>query len=184
MNLLLCFPNENDFDEVLLHLNVAPKAEGEILSTQFLAHQIDVLLTGETEKEATDSLAKTLAQKRYHLALYAGFASSWKETIPVGTIVNVIREKTSENADFSNKNNSYLNIFFEFKKVLSANKEIVEKADVFSENGIAFVAECVKVNQPFYQLRAIEKNVATNDFDHKRAKKTLNETLISILEVI
>lgn len=184
MNLLLCLPNANDFDEVLQHLKVDIQETGSIVSTNYLAHQIDILLTSNKNEETQISLAKTLALKRYHLALYAGFATSWKAEIPIGTIVNVIREKSAENADFSNRNNNYLNIFFEFRKVLSASREIAEKADIISENGMAFVSQCAKVNQPFYQLRSIEKNDATGEFNPEKAKENLNKTLITILAVI
>lgn len=185
MNLLLCFPNTDDFEEVLQHIEVAKPSRGQaaIIFTPFLAHQIAVCFTGETVEETENVLTKVFSQKRYHLALFSGFASSWKAEIPVGTIVNVIREQTSGESHV-NMTNSYMNIFFEFKKVLSASKAQVEKTDIETQTGAVFAKLCLEQRQQFYQLRAIDKNIAVNEVDKEKAKKVLNQTLIAILNVI
>ncbi len=220
MNILLCLPNAADFETVLAHIKV-PDVEfikGKIYSTQFLSHQVDICFTGETLFETAHSITKAITQKKYNLALKAGFCTSWKADLPIGEVVNVIKEKPiSFNADgndlyemkalndadfphfkgsFINMNNSYMNVFLELRKVVSATVNRSErmqdvsslreqyKADTETQNGIGFVYSCMFERQPFYQINVVERNIITHEFDHELAKKSLNETLISILAVI
>lgn len=95
---------------------------------------------------------------------------------------------------FINMNNSYMNVMLPFKKVVSlttgtygeathvdARREKY-KADIETRDGLSFVYACMYERQPFYQLCCVERNLVTGEADTARALKTLNETLLDILQ--
>ena len=95
---------------------------------------------------------------------------------------------------FINMNNSYMNVMMPFKKVVSLtvgryadlndyqmNCEKY-KADIETTDGLGFVYPCMYERQPFYQLNAVERNLATGEDDFEKAKLILNETLLDILQ--
>jgi hypothetical protein len=95
---------------------------------------------------------------------------------------------------FINMNNSYMNVLMPFKKVVSvtvnqyadtANYETKRdkyKADIETGDGLGFVYPCMYERQPFYQLNAVERNLATGGYDFETARMKLNETLFDILQ--
>ena len=56
------------------------------------------------------------------------------------------------------------------------------KADIETTDGLGFVYPCMYERQPFYQLNAVERNLATGEDDFEKAKLILNETLLDILQ--
>ena len=95
---------------------------------------------------------------------------------------------------FINMNNSYMNVLMPFRKVVSvtvnqyANVNTYEakrekyKADIETGDGLGFVYPCMYDRQPFYQLNAVERNLATGESDFDKAREKLNETLLDILQ--
>ena len=95
---------------------------------------------------------------------------------------------------FINMNNSYMNVLMPFRKVVSVTvnqyadvktyeaKREKYKADIETGAGLGFVYPCMYERQPFYQLNAVERNLATGEYDFDRAKEKLNETLLDILQ--
>lgn len=166
MKLLLCLSLKNDFEILRQNiLNICNQSwtiddtQDVNYSTSFryLQHELDIAFLGNTHFETSHKLTKLLTT-RYHLALYAGFATGVKADIEVGSVVNVIKEKpicfTANEEDiyesnqikaedfphfkgaFINMNNSYMNIFLDLRKVvdgtytgLHGNKEILSIAE-------------------------------------------------------
>lgn len=97
---------------------------------------------------------------------------------------------------FINMNNSYMNVLLPFKKVVSVTvnqyadvttfetKREKYKADIETTDGLGFVYPCMYERQPFYQLNAVERNLATSEHDTKKALQQLNETLLDVLQKI
>jgi hypothetical protein len=95
---------------------------------------------------------------------------------------------------FINMNNSYMNVLMPFRKVVSVTvnqyadvntyeaKREKYKADIETGDGLGFVYPCMYERQPFYQLNAVERNLATGEYDFDQAKEKLNETLLDILQ--
>ena len=95
---------------------------------------------------------------------------------------------------FINMNNSYMNVMLPFRKVVSvtvnqyadaanyAAKREKYKADIETGDGLGFVYPCMYERQPFYQLNAIERNLAIGESDFENARLKLNETLFDILQ--
>jgi hypothetical protein len=95
---------------------------------------------------------------------------------------------------FVNMNNSYMNVMMPFKKVVSvtvnqyadaANYEAKRekyKADVETGDGLGFVYPCMYERQPFYQLNAVERILASGEYNSDTAREKLNDTLLDILQ--
>ena len=95
---------------------------------------------------------------------------------------------------FINMNNSYMNVMMPFKKVVSVTvnqyadvntyeaKREKYKADIETGDGLGFVYACMYERQPFYQINCVERNLTTGLYDHEKAKKSLNDTLLDILQ--
>ncbi|MCW3125729.1 MAG: mqnB [Bacteroidetes bacterium] len=95
---------------------------------------------------------------------------------------------------FINMNNSYMNVMMPFKKVVSVTvnqyadvatyeaKREKYKADIETGDGLGFVYACMYERQPFYQLNCVERNLATGLYDYEKAKTSLNDTLLDILQ--
>ncbi len=87
-----------------------------------------------------------------------------------------------------------MNVLMPFRKVVSvtvnqyANVNTYEakrekyKADIETGDGLGFVYPCMYDRQPFYQLNAVERNLATGESDFDKAREKLNETLLDILQ--
>lgn len=154
MKLLLCVHRLSDHQPLLdmmaqqsgqpLSPQPDPQSATYLFQTRYMQHEIDICETGYGAFQTGYKLTKALARQRYHLALRAGMAHSYKADIPVGTIVNVIKDKPGDQtyidgapADlyeagllsiesfphyreaFINMNNSYMNVMLPFKKVVS-----------------------------------------------------------------
>jgi len=95
---------------------------------------------------------------------------------------------------FINMNNSYMNVLLPFRKVVSVTvnqyadaatylaRREKYKADIETGDGLGFVYPCMYERQPFYQLNAVERNLATGEYDFEKARQKLNETLFDILQ--
>lgn len=95
---------------------------------------------------------------------------------------------------FINMNNSYMNVLLPFRKVVSvtvnqyadtthyAAKREKYKADIETGDGLGFVYPCMYERQPFYQINAVERNLATGEYDVEKARQKLNDTLFDILQ--
>lgn len=225
MKMLLCLPDVASFHVLRQSFIDKSGAAWPVETQEFLQpiplryaqHEVDVLFCGNALFEMSHKITKAIAT-RYNLALYAGFSDALNPTISVGTVVNVIKEKPllfdtmgadlyeSKSIDvanfphfrggFVNMNNSYLNIFVDFKKVVSGTiaqkidaplaAELFQKykTDVLTMNGIGFVYNCMFERQPFYQISAVKKNIATQTIDMNLAIEQLNLNLIEILKYI
>ena len=95
---------------------------------------------------------------------------------------------------YINMNNSYMNVMMPFKKVVSVTvnqyadsnsydaKREKYKADIETMDGLGFVYPCMYERQPFYQLNAVEGNLATEEYDRKKAIQMLNETIFDVIQ--
>jgi hypothetical protein len=95
---------------------------------------------------------------------------------------------------FINMNNSYMNVLQPFRKVVSVTvnqytdtanypaKRDKYKADIETGDGLGFVYPCMYERQPFYQLNAVERNLATGEYDPEKARQKLNDTIFDILQ--
>jgi hypothetical protein len=225
MKLLLCLPSSENFELLLEHINrhnskpIPFKSDSFhfLFSTKFMQHDLDVCYTGNTPFEVNFKVAKAI-QNKYHLALDVRYCLGLKPEMQPGTIVKVIKEKPFilneygvelydssrlnqedyphfKNA-FINMNNSYMNIFLDFEKVVSvsANMKVDDnlvrqlatelKADTLTYTGIDFVYPCMFERQPFYQIYGVSRNLAIGAEDIDLSKNVLNETLIDILQKI
>jgi hypothetical protein len=228
MKLLLCINRSSDFKplfEAIIpkgeHISLPdPQSSHFTFSFHYLQHEIDVCETGFGLFQTTFKVTKTLAQKKYHLALKASFCNAYRADLHIGDVVNVIKDKpgdigikkTGGFADlydlglmngesfphfkgaFINMNNSYMNILMPFRKVVSVTvnqygdadsyeaKREKYKADIETGDGLGFVYPCMFERQPFYQLNAVERNLATGENDPEKAKQKLNETLLDIIQ--
>ena len=225
MKMLLCLPDVASFhllrqsfiDKGGAAWPIEPQDFLQSIPLRYAQHEIDVLFCGNALFEMSHKMTKAIST-RYNLALYAGFSDAINPSIAVGTVVNVIKEKPLlfdvEGADlyesksmdtasfphfkggFVNMNNSYLNIFVDFKKVVSGTiaKKVDAtlaadlfqkyKTDVLTMNGIGFVYNCMFERQPFYQISVVKKNIATDTADKDLAIEQLNLNLIEILKYI
>lgn len=219
MQLLLCLPSADRFEVLIDFLNQLgtspiPKQKPEVqfvFSTRIFQHDLDIAFIGESLIEVNFKTTKLLQQK-YHLALKAGFCEALKGDLGIGTIVNVIKEKpilfttTGEDiytagmlnrddyphfrGSFVNMNNSYMNVFLDFKKVVSGTVQSVFSTtwqnqyllDTLTYNGIGFVYPCMFERQPFYQVNAVYKNNVSMKEDISIAETNLNKSLIDILQ--
>jgi len=230
MKLLLCVNRISDFkpllDGIAAHgvqlSNLPDPGSGHFLMNfHYLQHEIDICETGFGIFQTTFKVTKTLAQKKYHLALKSSFCNAYKAELAIGDVVNVIKDKPGDiqlSADqtappdlydlglldpesfphfkgaFINMNNSYMNVLMPFRKVVSVTvnqyadttdylrKKEKYKADIETGDGLGFVYPCMYERQPFYQLNAVERNLATGETDFDAARERLNETLFDIIQ--
>jgi futalosine hydrolase len=94
---------------------------------------------------------------------------------------------------FINMNNSYMNVLMPYKKVVSVtvadygetssygSRREKYKADVETTDGLGFVYPCMSERQPFYQLCVVE-GLSNGETDHEKARATMNEILLDILQ--
>jgi nucleoside phosphorylase len=232
MKLLLCLNRLSDFEVFLNHLEavsnskIVPERNSDsanfLFSIHYLQHEIDICETGFGIAQTSYKITKAISQKKYHLALKAGFCNSYKAALEIGNIVNVIKDKAGDSGiqtedsfqdlydlqlsnkesfphfkgAFINMNNSYMNIFLDFKKVVAvtvnnyANKNSFQLkkekylADIETMDGLGFVYACMYERQPFYQINCVERNLETDTTNFDLAKEKLNLTLIDILQKI
>lgn len=95
---------------------------------------------------------------------------------------------------FVNMNNSYMNVMMPFRKVVSVTvnkyadvdsydtKRLRYKADIETGDGLGFVYPCMYERQPFYQINAVERNLATGESNFEEAKQKLNDILFDLLQ--
>ena len=55
--------------------------------------QIDLLITGIGMMQTCFHLTKSLSDKQYDLVINAGIAGSFKPSIPIGAVVNIVLNK-------------------------------------------------------------------------------------------
>ena len=87
-----------------------------------------------------------------------------------------------------------MNVMMPFKKVVSVTVNLYAdaetfayrkekyKADIETGDGLGFVYACMYERQPFYQLNGVERNLSTKEHDYAKAQKSLNDTLLDILQ--
>lgn len=116
----------------------------------------------------------------------------WKDHYDFGLLKN--SDEPQVRGGFINMTNAYMNIFTSFKKVvgLTVNnyadlstyqlRKEKYKADCETGDGLGFVYPCMFEKQSFYQLCFIEKNLVSKEADFEKAKNTMNETLIDLIQ--
>jgi futalosine hydrolase len=90
MKILLVSATKLEVSPVLKKLRMV-SSEGELSHYRFGKHSVDVLVTGVGMTATAFYLAKTLNRK-YALAINAGVAGSFKRSIPLGSVVNVMSD--------------------------------------------------------------------------------------------
>lgn len=192
------------------------------LQLRYLQHEIDICETGLGSFQSAYKITKTLLQKRYHLAIKASLGNAYNSDINIGDVVNVIKDKPGDvgngsgmdyhdlydlqllNRDsfphykggFINMNNSYMNVFMPYKKVVSVTvnkyadsrsfqmRKDKYQADVETRDGLHFVYACMYERQPFYQIVCVENNLPNQTQDRTLSIQSLNNTLFDILQKI
>lgn len=223
MKMLLCVDRWSDFDIAAGAFSKMPDRQSATqLKGFFEQHDVTICETGTTVFETAYQVTKALDRDKYHLALKMGFGMAYHPDIAVGSAVNIIKEKPGDfgrmmnqqwedvyalerldaeavphfKGGFINMNNSYLNVFLEYKKVvgvtvntfgasaLAEQRRQQYKAEVESTNGLGFVYPCLYERQPFYHVLTIQENLATGAVAEHGAKELLNHYLIEILQRI
>lgn len=215
MQLLLCVNRIADFS-FLEALPLAPEVLPFLYRCQYLQHQFFVCETGYGAFQVAYKTTKALSVQKFHLALKASMCNSFNEKIAVGEVVNIIKDKPGDiesdgndlyesgllSADsfphfkgaFINMNNSYLNVFLDYRKVVgvTVNKYADDKnflykkekyrADIETGDGLAFTYSCMSERQAFYHIACVENNLATTEKNVSFAIASLNNNLVSIIE--
>ena len=160
---------------------------------------IDFVQTGYTVYETAFAMGKALASNRYHLILYAGLAYSLNDMMKTGEVLNVINDIPFSIGHKSEDGfqHAYFNVFLPFMKTaaltspqLEGDQNLLEiKTDKFqmhieSTNGLGFHYACLHEGMPFYQLRAIERNVILNNENKELALENLNKALKQIVDLL
>lgn len=221
--MLLCVDAWSDFDMAANAFSKGPDRQSVTqLKGFFEQHEVTICETGTTVFETAYQVTRALAREKYHLALKMGLGIAYHPEIAVGSAVNIIKEKPGDfgriqnqqwqdiyalgrldaeavphfKGGFINMNNSYLNVFLEYRKVvgvtvntfgasaLAEQRRQLYKADVESTNGLGFVYPCLYERQPFYHVLTIQENLATGAVAEQGAKEQLNLYLIEILQRI
>ncbi len=107
------------------------------------------------------------------------------------------QEKPHVRGAYVNMSNAYFNVFLPFMKTaaltspqLEGDQNLLEiKTDKFqmhieSTNGLGFHYACLHEGMPFYQLRAIERNVILNNENKELALENLNKALKQIVDLL
>lgn len=222
MKLLICVTSLCDIEPALKHYNAEltkHAAMPYLSSAKILHHEVDILETGLGVFQTVYKLTKVLGLQKYHLALNLCAGNAYTATEP-GTIVNIVNEKpgdygTLRNGEwldfydigmmkredaphvrggFVNLNNSYMNVFMPFKKVVGvsvshyADKANYEarrdkyKAECETIENLGFAYTCLYEKQNYYSLCVIERSLATNTENSVLAAGELNRTLIDLIE--
>ena len=98
---------------------------------------------------------------------------------------------------YVNMSNAYFNVFLPFMKTAALTspqmqgdaQQLSIKTSKFqmhieSSNGIGFHYACLHEGMPFYQLRAVEKNVILKTENKELALSNLNKALIQIIDLL
>lgn len=223
MDILLC---TNQLSHLLPLMSSFSEADGSSIpftkKHSFLQHQIYICELGYGGFQTTYKLTKILQHKKFHLVIEVALCNSYKAEIKTADIVNVIKNKLVDfgkidhdefkdlydlnflNADeephknkaFINMNNSYMNVFLPYKKVVAITVNTLRnistvafrtahyKTDIESSNGLFIAYPCLFEKQPFYQIYAVEENLVLQDCNTKLALQNLNAELLSILKTI
>jgi hypothetical protein len=202
MKLLLCINRFSDFKELFesiaasggqLHSPLPdPASANFIYSLHYLQHDIDVCETGFGLFQTTFKVTKAISQKKYHLSLKASFCNAYKPELNIGDVVNVIKDKPANPSPALNGDGETafadmydLGLMDPESFPHTANYEAKRdkyKADIETGDGLGFVYPCMYERQPFYQINAVERNLATGEYDFEIARRKLNETLLDILQ--
>jgi hypothetical protein len=220
MKALICINKIADVD-LILSWKLEKTSIPFLYKTNYLQHSIYICETGYGIFQVGYKIAKALSFQKYHLALKFALCNSYNESLHVGTVVNVIKEKAGDigvfteegfkdlyevgllnneefphfKGSFINMNNSYMNVFLDYKKVVSvtvnsyANANFLQtkekyKADVETGDGLAFVYTCLCERQPFYQINVVEKNLVSQEKNVSLALEKLNSAFNLIIEKI
>ena len=162
----------------------------EIQQVKFSSN--DLLITGVGMLNTAIALTKKLSEKKYDLVVNLGIAGSFKRSIKIGDVVEVVEENISEIGyedknefieftDFSLKTVFRNNSYTDMKKVKSitvntvhGNEKSIENIvrrlnpDIENMEGAAVFKVCEEFNVPCIQVRAISNYV------EKRNKKSWN----------
>ena len=222
MKLLICVTSLCDIEDALKHYNVELSKHAAmpyLHSTKILHHEVDIVATGLGVFQTVYKLTKVLALQKYHLALNLCAGNAYSAIEP-GTILNIVNEKPGDygtmvngewkdfydmgmlkredephvRGGFVNLNNSYMNVFMPFKKVVGvtvnhhSDKNSFEarkdryKAECETIENLGFAYTCLYEKQNYYSLCVIERSLATNAENSELAASRLNETLIDLIE--
>jgi hypothetical protein len=171
MKLLIAVASIKDIDSFVIHYSatLTPNPSlSYLFSTKILHHDIDVLEIGVGVYQATYKTTKALSANKYHLALKISFGNAYKESVSVGSVLNIINEKPGDfgmltagvwkdhydfnllkrtdpphvNGGFINLNNAYLNIFSAFKKVVSVTVNNYGDKNTYQTRVEKYKADC------------------------------------------
>lgn len=106
-------------------------------------------------------------------------------------------EKPHVRGGYINMSNAYFNVFMPFMKTaaltspqLGGDENLLDlktskfQMHIETSNGMGFHYACLSEGMPFYQLRAIEKNVILHTQDKELALQKLNEALKQIVDLL
>lgn len=223
MKLLLCIARLKDITAALKNYSIVPQRHDTLkflYSATILHHEVTILETGFGIFQTAYKTTKALSSQKYHLALKLSLGNAYKQETRPGAVLNIVNDKPGDygagangewrdlydlelinrkdepqqHGGFVNLNNSYLNVFLPFKKVVGltvnhygdkntfAGKRELYKADCETGDGLGFVYPCMYEKQNYYQLCVIERNLATGEHNAPLALDKLNETLINLLQ--
>lgn len=116
----------------------------------------------------------------------------WKDHYDFGLLRNT--DEPQVRGGFINMTNAYMNVFASFKKAVGVTvnhyadvntfqlRKEKYKADCETGDGLGFVYSCLYEKQSFYQLCFIERNLVSGVADFEKAKNSMNETLIDLIQ--
>jgi hypothetical protein len=93
VKVLIAVDNKSLISESLKHCSPLLEVDKRLSSSAFNHIELDILETGHTLFETAFLMGKTLATKRYHLALGLGLAGSYNPEHEAGSVVNIINDK-------------------------------------------------------------------------------------------
>jgi futalosine hydrolase len=164
MKLLLCIPSLTDYPHAIAQLEATAGQRLAVADTtaaqyiypiRYLQHEIDICVTGRVLHQLIYRVTRALAMRKYHLALLADTCGSYRADIPVGTMVNIIKDKpaytgiatltgdadlyeagwdTSDTfphirGSLVNLNNSYMNVLLPLRKVVAVTVGMLRQPD-------------------------------------------------------
>ncbi|MCX6199767.1 MAG: hypothetical protein NTY88_11195 [Bacteroidetes bacterium] len=116
----------------------------------------------------------------------------WKDHYDFGLLKAT--DEPQVRGGYINMTNAYMNVFASFKKAVGVTvnhyadvntfqvRKEKYKADCETGDGLGFVYPCLFEKQSFYQLCFIERNLVSGEVEFKKAKNSMNETLIDLIQ--
>ena len=187
MKILIIAATYNEIKPLLMASDLMPLQNDNLYS--YHDHTIKILITGIGMVSTAYQMGRTFTNEHFDLALNVGIAGSFKQEIPIGSVMNVVEDRFSEigfeegNTITSFKEfgvNAVVKNLFLFKhKSLSGLQQVkgitvntvhgnaasIEKIkqffnpDVESMEGAAFLFACNEEKVPCVQIRSISNFV-------------------------